>query len=400
MKKNLFGILRRHAEFIVSLKKTSFLPVTGIRTTRAILGWIRSKNFLIDRMSLRDVADMLGIQPSQLSHFFRQQFGMTFWEYRKRMRIKEAERLMKRYPLQSTTLIARSVGIDDRGNFRRDFIAVEGISPTLWRQRNIKRRHYRRAAARAESSLRKNWKFTYNSLHLSAANENINIHDMATNEKTKQELRQENLAESISSTEKFYQENKKTIWTVVAAVIVVILAVLAYIKFIYQPACNEAMEATFPAEQAFQNGEFQLALEGDAATLGFAEICDTYGAKAGKAVYFYAAVCAYENGAFEDALSYINKYKGSDKIMAARAIAFKGDCLASLEQNAKAAACFTKAAAKADNIFAAGYLFKAGIAYEALGQNDKALKAYETIKDKYAQSIEAYDIDKYIERVK
>ena len=58
-----------------------------------------------------------------------------------------------------------------------------------------------------------------------------------------------------------------------------------------------------------------------------------------------------------------------------------------------------KAAAKADNLFAAAYLVKAGQMYLSAGQNDKALKAFQTVKDKYPQSIEAYDIDKYINRV-
>ena len=44
------------------------------------------------------------------------------------------------------------------------------------------------------------------------------------------------------------------------------------------------------------------------------------------------------------------------------------------------------------------YLKKAGIAYESLKEYDKAVKAYETIKDKYASSMEASDIEKYIER--
>ena len=50
-------------------------------------------------------------------------------------------------------------------------------------------------------------------------------------------------------------------------------------------------------------------------------------------------------------------------------------------------------------MFAAAYLVKAGQIYLSLGQNDKALSAFETVKEKYPQSIEAYDIDKYINRV-
>ena len=33
-----------------------------------------------------------------------------------------------------------------------------------------------------------------------------------------------------------------------------------------------------------------------------------------------------------------------------------------------------------------------------MGNKDKALECYKTIKDKYPQSMEGYDIDKYITR--
>ena len=61
---------------------------------------------------------------------------------------------------------------------------------------------------------------------------------------------------------------------------------------------------------------------------------------------------------------------------------------------------YEKAAAQADNMFAASYLVKAGQVYLQLGENEKALKAFETVKDKYPQSIEGYEIDKYINLAK
>ena len=36
---------------------------------------------------------------------------------------------------------------------------------------------------------------------------------------------------------------------------------------------------------------------------------------------------------------------------------------------------------------------------EELGDNEKALSFYNKIKDQYPQSIEGYDIDKYITRI-
>ena len=50
-------------------------------------------------------------------------------------------------------------------------------------------------------------------------------------------------------------------------------------------------------------------------------------------------------------------------------------------------------------MFAAGYLLKAGVVAEELGQSEKALGYYKEIKEKYPQSMEGYDVDKYIGRI-
>ena len=214
----------------------------------------------------------------------------------------------------------------------------------------------------------------------------------------KEALRKENLEETVSKTDQFYNEHKKTIWAVACAIIVVALCVFAYVKLVYQPKCAEAAQQAFPAEQSFAAGEYELALNGDGNVLGLADVIDEYGSKAGAAVYMEAGVCALQLGQYEEALGYLKKYNGKEPILAARAIACQGDAYVGLEKYEEAAAAYTKAAAKADNVFAAAYLLKAGIVYEELGNKAKAVECYKVIKDKYPQSIEGYDIDKYITR--
>ena len=92
------------------------------------------------------------------------------------------------------------------------------------------------------------------------------------NQNDKEALRQENIEQTVSATEQFYSKNKKTIWSVVGAVLVIGLGVLAYGKFVYQPKCAEAMQQAYPAEASFQEGDYELALNGDGNVLGFAEI--------------------------------------------------------------------------------------------------------------------------------
>lgn len=221
----------------------------------------------------------------------------------------------------------------------------------------------------------------------------------SANLKEQEIARQENLQDSVSKVDKFFNENKKTLWGLLIAVIVIGLAVLGFVKFIYQPKCEEAMQQLYPAEQAFQAGDFELALNGDGNILGFKDVLDEYGNKAGKAVYMYAGVSALQLGQFEDAISYLDKYKGKDLILKARALSCKGDAYVGLDNLEEAVKCYNAAAAVDENELAARYLLNAGLVYEKLGDKDAALKCYKEIQDKYINSMEAYEIEKYINRL-
>jgi len=216
------------------------------------------------------------------------------------------------------------------------------------------------------------------------------------------EIRNENaeaVVEAVSKTEQFFNKNGKLLGGIVAGLVVVAAIVFCWYKFAYQPAVDEALGQMAVAEENFRAADYELALNGDGNALGFVQIIDEYGSKAGKAVYFYAGVCELQLGNWESAISYLKAYKGKDAILAARATACIGDAYVGLEDYQKALGYFEDAAAKADNMYAAGYLLKAGAVAEKLGDNAKALSFYETIKDQYPQSMEGYEIDKYIGRI-
>ena len=199
-----------------------------------------------------------------------------------------------------------------------------------------------------------------------------------THQKDKFDERQENIAEKVNSTSEFFEKNKKVIWGVVIAVVVIGLGIFLYHRFVYQNQVAEAMEQAYPAENLFRNGEYELALNGDGNNLG---------------------ICELQLGNFDSAISYLKQYKGKEPVLAARAKACEGDAYVGLGDYAAAVSCFKAAVNLADNVFAATYLLKQGLACEALGDKAAALSCYETIKDKYPQAIEAYDINKYIARV-
>lgn len=215
----------------------------------------------------------------------------------------------------------------------------------------------------------------------------------------KEKNAQLNVEETVSKTEKFFNENKNLIYGCLIAVLVVGLGILAWSRFYAQPRRVEAAAQMYHAEQSFAEGNYELALSGDDNNPGFVEIADTYGRMAGEAVYLYAGVSALHTGNYEDAIQYLKKYRGKDQILAARAQACIGDAYVGLEDYKAALGWFEKAAKTSDDLFSATYLLKAGVTAEKLGDNGKALAAYKQIKDKYPQSIEGMDIDKYISRI-
>ena len=152
---------------------------------------------------------------------------------------------------------------------------------------------------------------------------------MAKITKTQEETRQQNVAEAVSKTELFFKENGKLIYGCVIAVLVIAAAVLLVNRFYLQPKKVEATDQMIHAEQWFQAGEYELALNGDENDKGFADILNEYGSKAGEAIYLYTGICQLQTGAFEEAIATLKKYDGEDPILLSRAqacigISFRG----------------------------------------------------------------------------
>ncbi len=209
----------------------------------------------------------------------------------------------------------------------------------------------------------------------------------------------EAVVEAVSKTDLFFKENEKTIIAVVVAAVVIAFAVFAYQKWVYQPKAKEAQEQLYPAEIAFSEQNWETALNGDGNNLGIAQVLEEYKGATPKAAALEAGICELQMGNYEEALKYLKKYNGKDAILKARALACQGDALVGLEKYEAALSCYTKAAKVVENMYAAAYLLKAGVVAEELGKKAEALKFYNEIKNKYPQSMEGYDIDKYITRI-
>jgi len=207
------------------------------------------------------------------------------------------------------------------------------------------------------------------------------------------------VAEAISKTEEFLAKYKKHLIYTATGILVLLGLGFGYMKLIREPRRQEAMAQMFPAESYFRADSFDLALNGDGNVLGFKDIIDEYKALPGQVVYFYAGVSELHLGNYQQAIEFLKKYKSGDEIIQARAYCNIGDAYAGLNDLDNALSWYKKAALCKDNAYAAKYYQKAGILLEEKEDYAGALEMYNTIKDKYPQTVEGVEIDKYISRL-
>lgn len=209
----------------------------------------------------------------------------------------------------------------------------------------------------------------------------------------------ESVGEAVSKTELFFKKYGKALSYTGITLVALAAVIVLVIQFYAKPLKDEAVAQTFVAEQYFRANDYEKALNGDGNSLGFSQIIEEYGAKSGKAVYLYAGICELQLGNAEEGLAYLRKYNGKEPILKGRALACIGDAYSMMEDYRNARHYYVEASKVEDNIFSASYLMKAGIVSEEMGDKAQALTFYKTIKEKYPQTFEGYEIDKYISRI-
>lgn len=216
----------------------------------------------------------------------------------------------------------------------------------------------------------------------------------------KQEDTLENVESALGRTEQFIEENQKSLTIFILALVIIVGGYWAYKKLYILPLEKEAQKQAYTAQLNFERNEFQLALDGDGLNPGFLDIQDQYGkTKVGKLARYYAGVSYMHLGEFETAIDYLKKFKTKNQELAAVSAGAIGDCYLELDNKEEALKWYTKAVSYKNILTTPFYLMKQGNLYEQAGQNQKALEAYQTIKDQYKNSNEARQIDKYITRV-
>lgn len=210
-----------------------------------------------------------------------------------------------------------------------------------------------------------------------------------------------NVDEVLSESEAFIIKNKKAIIIGIAAIIIIVVGILAYKTFYIAPREEKAETIIFKGQDYFEQDAYELALNGDSlGYIGFIKISNEYsGTKSGNLAKAYAGICYAQLGKYDEAIKYLNDFKGDDQMVSPAMLGALGNCYAQLNQLDKATATLLDAATKADNnTLSPIYLLQAGQIFEKQAKYADAIDAYTKIKDKYFNSYQATDIDKYIER--
>ena len=220
---------------------------------------------------------------------------------------------------------------------------------------------------------------------------------------TKQQQAAPTMEESLNQSEAFFLKYKKAIIGAVIAIVVIIACVILYTTYVSGPKEINASTAIAKGQEYFAAADFEKALNGDSASFkGFVKLADEYSSTAaGNLANLYAGLCYAKLDKWEDAVKFLENYDGSDdQMISPAAEGALGNAYAHLNQLDKAVSHLKKAAEKADNnSLSPTFLIQAGEILESQGKNDEALKLYQTVKEKYFNSMAFQTIDAYIERV-
>lgn len=207
---------------------------------------------------------------------------------------------------------------------------------------------------------------------------------------------------ALTRTEQFLETNQKLIGIVIGAIVVVALGYFGINKLYFEPRQKTAQEQIFRAQEYFEKDSFKLALNGDGNNPGFLDIIDDFGStEAGNISNYYAGISYLHMGKYEEAIEYLKKFDTDDVLLGPISVGAQGDAQLELGKTDKALDLYTQAYKMNDNdLTTPVYMLKAGELLENSGKSDEALKLYETIKQKYAETTEGRSIDKYIARIK
>lgn len=214
----------------------------------------------------------------------------------------------------------------------------------------------------------------------------------------------ETLDETASKTEEFVEKN----WKILLGLLVAILVAFGVYYLINSNSASKNNEAANDITFAFDKFDeavkatakdkdslFKVALNGDGNRLGFIDVIADYsGTKTANLAQLAAGEAFFNIGDYKNAIAHLDKFSSDDMILNAQAKGLIGDCFVEFEKYDDALAYYAKAIQASKNDFTTPkYLLKAGILALENGKKAVAKKYFTQLKNNYASSKEAKDID-------
>ena len=96
--------------------------------------WMLFREYWDEADSMENLASRIGVTREELGSFIHSRFGGRFLTLRKRLRVHDAGELLVNSPGMTLAEIARTVGFQDKSDFRKAFVEEKGMSPRSWRE--------------------------------------------------------------------------------------------------------------------------------------------------------------------------------------------------------------------------------------------------------------------------
>lgn len=219
---------------------------------------------------------------------------------------------------------------------------------------------------------------------------------MADNKKKQEETTIDQLNTHLTSAGEKIADNKKLIYWAVGIIAVAACFTLSYL-FIYR---NPRLEKSF---EAYNQVEITALNNDSIAAAEYKKVADTYGnTDAGNLAALSAGEALYNQGKYEEAVKYLEKFSSRDEVLNANAMVLAGDCYVNLKKYDKALEIYNKAIRNANENpqIVPRVLLKEANIYDEQKKYDKALECYKSIRDNYPKFSlgNGTSIDAYIER--
>lgn len=208
------------------------------------------------------------------------------------------------------------------------------------------------------------------------------------------------LAEKLTKTEQFIEQNKKLVFGIGGAIAAVIVGYFLYNYYVTNQN-EEAQSEMYQAVYYFEADSVDRALNGDGNNLGFIDILEDYSwTDAANLANYYAGACYLKKGEYISAVEHLSNFSASDLVIQSRAYALIGDANMEMGQYEEAASQYKKAAAHHPNQYTSpNYLIKAAIAYEQIQDYKSAYNCYAQITNEFYDSSEYQEARKHKARL-